>query len=155
MGFDIIEINLVFNLCPLACGATMGADDEANFPDKANEFAFLHTLDDGTSSQDYSYAVIAYQETNFYNLQQGHLQLTVFEENKDGSYNPVQHITVPHGTTINKQGKLFYFFGCLRPYTNRIDMVNIGFYNRDDKIKNTGYTFVDSELCEKLRTIHH
>ena len=133
----------------------MGADGVANFPGKGNEVAFLHTLDDGTSRQDYSYAVFAYQVTNLYNIQQGRLQLTVFEQNKDGSYNPVQHITVPDGTTINKKEKEVYFFGCLRPNTNKIDMVNYGFYNEDQKIKNTGYTVNDSELCEKLRTTRH
>jgi len=137
-----------------ACGATMGADKKANFPNKANELAFLGTVD-GTSRQDYSYAVLAIQPNSYYNLQQGRLQLTVFEEAKDGSYNAVQHITVPYGTTINKQGKTFYFFGCLRPYANRIELDFNGFYDVGQDIRNTGYTIGDSELCEKLRTMKH
>ena len=144
----------IFILCPLACGATMGADKKANFPNKANELAFLGTVD-GTSRQDYSYAVLAFQPNSYYNLQQGRLQLTVFEEAKDGSYNAVQHITVPYGPNINKQDKEAYFIGCLRPRANGIDMDDSGFYDLDQKIKNTGYTVGDSMLCEKLRTIHN
>jgi len=138
------------------CGATIGANNKANYPNEAKEVAFLGTVDvDGTNRQDYSYAVFARQLSTYNNLQEGRLQLTVFEQAKDGSYIAVQHITVPDGATINKQGKKVYFFGCLRPYANKIEMKNIGFYNLHQNIKDTGYTVLDSELCEKLRTIHH
>ena len=138
-----------------ACGVTMGANDEAYFPNKAKEEAFLHTLSDGTSSQHYSYAIFAVQLTDTYNLQEGRLTLTVYEEAKDGSLNAVQHITVPYGANINKQGKKVYFIGCLRPRANKIDMDDSGFYEIYQTIKNTGYLVYESELCEKLRTIHN
>jgi len=139
------------------CGATMGADKVAFYPnDAGKEVAFLGTVDeDGTNRQDYSYAVFARQLSSDYNLQQGRLQLTVYEQAKDGNYNAVQHITVPDGATINKQGKKVYFIGCLRPSANKIAMEGIGFYEINQNIKNTGYTVLDPELCEKLRTIHH
>ena len=125
----------------------MGAGMKAEYPNPAKEEVFLHTLDDGTNRLDYSYTVFAFQVTGDYNLKQGRLELTVFEET-NGSYEAVQHIAVPDGASINKQGKRVYFFGCLRPDANRIDMAHSGFYKYSENI---GLNVYDSDLCEKLR----
>ena len=140
----------IFILCFLACGVTMSAWQQAEYPNRAEEEAYFHTLDDGTSRQDYSYTVYAFQGTSDYNLNQGRLELTVFEET-NGIYEAVQHITVPDGASINKQDKWVFFFGCLRPDANRIDMKHLGFYRSNENIKNTGLPMSDSMLCEKLR----
>ena len=132
----------------------MTGNKKAEFPNPAFEEALLHTLDDGTNRLDYSYAVFAEQVTGDYNLKQGRLELTVFEETKDG-YKAVQHITVPDGTSINKQAKAYHFFGCLRPDVNKIDMNHLGFYLYNENIKNTGLNIQDPKLCEKLRNINH
>ena len=84
-----------------ACGVTMSADEEAYFPNKAKEEAFLHTLSDGTSSQHYSYAIFAEHLTDAYYLQEGRLTLTVYEEAKDGSLNAVQHTSLFHTVPIS------------------------------------------------------
>ena len=57
----------------------MTSDAIALFPNKAKEEAFLHTLGDGTSRQDYSYAVFAHQPfpQGSYNLQQWRLELSL------------------------------------------------------------------------------
>jgi len=133
-----------------ACGVTMSANYEAEYPNRAEEEAFFHTLDDGTSRQDYSYTVYAFQGTRDYYLNQGRLELTVFEETNDG-YKAVQHITVPDGASINKQDNWVFFFGCLRPDANKIDMKYLGFYFISGNIKDTGLKVYDPMLCEKLR----
>jgi len=133
-----------------ACGVTMSANEEAMFPYPAYEEAIFHILDDGTSRQDYSYSVYAYQNTFDYKLNSGRLELTVFEET-NGSYKAVQHITVPDGASINKKDNLVLFFGCLRPDADRIDMKYLGFYPSSGNVKNTGLKVNDPMLCEKLR----
>ena len=146
---------LYITLCILACGATMSADEKAFFPTPAKEEAILGTIGDGTSRQDYSYAVFVKQETDDYNLQEGRLQLTVYKEDSKGNYKPCQYITVPVGDSINKQDKKVYFAGCLRPDANKIDMDLNGFYSYNQNIKNTGSTITDPKLCETLRTMNH
>ena len=133
----------------------MSADKVATFPTPAKEEAFLGVIGDGTSRQDYSYAVFVKQETDDYNLQEGRLQLTVYKEDSKGNYKPCQYITVPVGDSINKQDKKVYFVGCLRPDANKIKMDYNGFYNYDQDIRNTGHTVTDPELCETLRTMNH
>ena len=128
----------------------MGAGMKAEYPNPAKEEVFLHTLDDGTNRLDYSYTVFAFQVTGDYNLKQGRLELTVFEE-INGINEAVQHITVPDGNGINKQDKTVYFFGCLRPDANKMDMTSLGFYKFNENIKNTGLNVYDPGLCEKLR----
>ena len=79
--------------------------------------------------------IIPTQQTGAYNLKQGRLELTVFEDTKD-SFKAVQYITVADGASINKQGKKVYLFGCLRRDANKTDI--LWFYELTENFKNTG-----------------
>jgi len=134
-----------------ACGATMGADKQARSLTKYVKETALLTQSDGSSPLDYSYAVYAGTFSNaFYNLNTGRPQLNVYDDT-DGSMRAVQVITVPQGAIINTNNKAVFFFGCLRPNTNKVDMKSAGFYDSDDFIGNTGKKPLAPEVCSKLR----
>jgi len=132
------------------CGAAMGEDKIASSSKYAVETAVLTTQPDGSSPQDYSYAILAYQNSDRYNLNVGRVQLIVSDDTH-GDMSAVQVITVPQGSVLNTNDKRVYFFGCLRAQTNKIDLKNTGFYTRSDTIGHTGYDAYDLELCNALR----
>jgi len=132
------------------CGASKGSDKSASSSRYTEETVVLSTQPDGSSPQDYSYAIFAYQDTDFYNLNEGRLKLIVSDDTH-GDMQAVQVITVPQGSVINTNAKRFYFFGCLNPQTNKIDLKNTGFYTASDTIGHTGYGVYDLELCNVLR----
>jgi len=133
------------------CGATMNANKEAlSTTNYVKETALLTTQSDGSSPQDYSYAVYAATFSSAtYNLNTGRPQLIVYDDTY-GSMRAVQVITVPQGAIINRNNKELFFFGCLRPNT-KVDMKNAGFYDYADLIGNTGLAPFRKEVCSKLR----
>jgi len=133
------------------CGAIMGAGKKAqSMTNYVKETALLTTLSDGSSPQDYSYAVYATRLPPSYNLNSGRPQLNVYDDTY-GTMRAVQVITIPQGAIINTNDKEIFFFGCLRPNTNKVDMKSAGFYDFDDFIGNTGKKPFAPEVCSKLR----
>merc|ERR1712212_325660 len=134
------------------CGAIMGAGKKAlSMTNYVKETALLTTLSDGSSPQDYSFAVYGFTfSSSSYNLNTGRPQLNVYDDTY-GDMRAVQVITVPQGAIINTNNKEIFFFGCLRPNTNKVDMKSAGFYDYADIIGNTGKQPFEVEVCSKLR----
>merc|ERR1719425_41537 len=83
-------------------------------------------------------------------LNSGRPQLIVYDDTY-GTMQAVQVITIPQGAIINTNDKEIFFFGCLRPNTNKVDMKRAGLYDYSDIIGNTGKTPFEAEVCSKLR----
>jgi len=140
------------------CGVSVSSDDEAAFGSKnrGEEIATLTTLADGTTFQDYTYAVIA--EYYDHNLSDGSPVLTVTDD--DGG-DVIQTLAIPQFdgvTNINYDWRSNFFFGCWSSPKRKIITTGAGFYETDDKVKykvgnqvvNTGLTIRDAGLCKTL-----
>jgi len=151
-GTQCLDTGLVRPGFSPMCGVTMSAGQEAmSMINYAEETAVLTTQSDGSSPRDYSYAIYVYQQTSRYNLNEGRPQLIVYDDTY-GSMRAVQVITVPQGNSININDRNVFFFGCLNPYTNKVDMTSAGFYGLGTGIiKNTGLQPLDLGVCNKLR----
>ena len=129
----------------LDCGVIFNRDE---FADYTEHQATLTTLDDGTKYQDYTYAVMADDDTDDYNLSEGGLTLTV-------EYDGVVKQTLaapqyrPDGANVNYDGRKFFFFGCFRPQYGFVDTRGAGFYDKDDAVF-AGLRSKDSGLCKAL-----
>merc|ERR1712179_575232 len=127
-----------------ACGVKMDNNKKANNRQR-KETATL------TNPSEFTYAVLAKTKNkNDYNLKEGSLELTVRDDTY-GHLRAVQILRVPEGPTINKGNKEFYFFGCLRPHTNKINMDHTGFYKHNSKIGHTGLGPTAAGLCKALQ----
>merc|ERR1712066_728393 len=123
----------------------MGSADKETFVDVplAKEFADLKT-----------YAVIAQDKTggSSYQFQNGKTRLFVLDD-LNGSLTAVQSLVVPQGPAINPNGGVFFFAGCLRSSTKRVDTRGAGFYSSlSSTVRNTGKSLNDPGLCEALLT---
>jgi len=129
-----------------ACGVMMGNDKKANADNRQRkETATL------TNPSEFTYAVLAKTKDKYdYNLKEGSLELIV-KDDTYGNLRAVQIIRVPEGPTINTGNKEFYFFGCLRPHTNKINMDHTGFYKHNSKIGHTGLGPTAAGLCKALQ----
>jgi hypothetical protein len=118
----------------VACGALFSEDDSTLYddvPNIAEESATLTTLADGSKYQDYTYAVIVYNN-NLYNPSVGWPTLTV-------KYNGLvkQTLAIPRyaagGPNLNYGGaglfRNYYFFGCFRPQLGFVDTRGAGFHD--------------------------
>jgi len=135
------------------CGATMGTIAQAlSKTIYVKETALLTTQSDGSSPMDYSYAVYVTSSSTFiYNLNEGRPQLIVYDDTY-GSMSAVQVITIPQGDSINTNNKNAFFFGCLHPSTNKVNMTSSGFYTIGlGFIRNTGLAPFETGVCNKLR----
>jgi len=128
------------------CGVTMDKDKKA-MNNKKTETAVL------SIPRDFTYAVLAAPKlTNTYKVEAGSLQLTV-KDDTYGYLRAVQILRVPEdeGNLINPDNKEIYFFGCLYPHTNKINIEKTGFYNFESKVGHTGLLPFAAGLCKALQ----
>jgi len=129
-----------------ACGVIMGNDKTAN-NNKKTEIATL------SNPRDFTYAVLAFTKSeDDYNLKAGSLQPTV-RDDTSGHLRAVQILRVPEdaGNIINPGNKVYYFFGCLYPHTNKIVIEKTGFYNGGSIVGHTGRRPLEAGLCNALQ----
>ena len=129
----------------LDCGARFSKEE---FADYSEHHGTLTTLEDGTKYQDYTYAVIADDDSSVYNLSEGGPTLTV-------EYDGVVKQTLaapqyrPNGANVNYDGRELYFFGCFRPQYGYVDTRGAGFYDTNDVVV-AGLDVLDVGLCKEL-----
>ena len=129
-------------------------DDNNNWNDVINigeEHATLTTLADGTTYQQYSFAVFVTKDIN-YNLSEGGPTLTVEYDGvaKQTLAIPQYRVaTPPTGANINFDARFYYFFGCFRPQYGFVDTRGAGFYAADTVVF-AGLDIFDAGLCKEL-----